>query len=1105
MNTDTKEVLEEKINQIKTRKYESHQTGTLNSYVIRTLSIRYEYKCIYYWLRNSGERQAAVKYFVEEVLSVSLAGAASCLNHLDVIEKADMAIIQEIGSPVFDKIKMLYAETWEKWGNINPYELWELLLAMLYCYRYDAEIAVYLPEYLQRLAAMDKDKLRKELIAWRQRPEKDMVDTLDIPILREDENVDIELLSDIKGALTDELLSIQKEYLKEEFEYKDILAERFWQYIEYIRQERPKAMQKLLFIDEFLQKLCEEKGSEEAAFAYVLSSKKPERYLFSYYVKINEAINGKQEEKALQYWWEELYVKYKSVICEPAKCWASWFYVIKSLLLYLEKGDVDETFFLTLMKERINKIPAYDYRADYLKKLLVFFSDLFCHVYQNNWDCKAVCELLGENNLFKYSNDAYINGWIKELYGIERKEFHEKAAKAFVENNRDKSPEDIVWLYMNTNLRFIYDIRDLLYMLSERLEESSVYKNAEFWEYVRVNPVAFKYNELGEKIRKIKDVDAFAKANDKDERILDVFAKKYIEYLFSEYRLDASVVNIDQKHRARDKVEIAFAKIHTGFQVSGNRVSRNEKTVYCDEEWVQENRKAVFTWGRSACTCKICGYDKVHKKIYVDSVQDINPERVLNVEEEMKKLLSWMEQIRQDKNVYDPYYLLGNDGAKYKKLFGSDMKEKYRSAWLFPDKPDENMSAVFAHAIFDTMCCLERTPDEKAEENAPKLIKFLRQLNYGSMDSINEYKYTVGAKNNAGPGEWDDEIKDYVLKPANPELQNSAVHDLEKLCSLKGFSLTDKSNIYMNTYLKQYIPLQQFWDKIKGQGWKEQRYLGEFFISTEDSEKDEDGFYFCLKYVGEYNESGVRGAEFQLYPYNKLWAEPEAEAWQGYRWVYKFWKTKSKEFKKVKSKEDACWGSVFRIDTDNRIIYLSDLRTRDGSKEPWYNFNLKMRDLPKINKGDKEGLRKQVKAILGILKDVEDKERFYCHGDRMIKITDYLKKCLEKYEYDIESMEIVLGVFADYNPYREIANGRSNSKIEQMKKNLLSDQFIKKTDSCMKKYLQIYSSEKHALSSYLAVYRNSFLCLSKEISEDTFIKGIQEKTGYSEKDIRSKM
>lgn len=1096
INEEIKGILEEKINDFKIT-YEA-------SYKDKILNIRNEWKCICCLLGESEEKTEGAEFFVGELLSISFAGAASCLNYLELVEGAEIDVVQKIGRPIFAKIKMLYLhiESLEQRENIVPYELWELLLAMLYCYRYDAEIAAYLPRYLKLLMEWKGEQLWKELLSWRMVSEEESAgETL---IHTRDEWVGLELLNDIKELFGDEqLLRIQNVYLKKDLKYQEKVMEQFWEYVDYIRQECPKSMQKLLFEDVFQEKLKEKKGSDKEANRYILNSKHPERYLFCYYARLyNKYRNSKSADEILEDWQKSICEENVSVIGKTAKCWAQWFYEMKMLLLRLQKEDMDENAFLVLLKEMIGRLVAYDYKADYLKKMATLFSDVFCYVYINKWNCKAVCDVFGNSNIFLYTNDEDINGFINELQGIERKELHEEATRAFISICKNTTLEDVVWLYMNTNLRFVYDIRRLLSFLTNRLEDKDIscYHNVEFWEYLRLNPVTLKYNDFGKKIVKIKDADSFVKSAETDTRVQKHFAKRYIEFLFSKYELEARIIDIDQINR-RDKVEVEAVKVHTGFRTSGNSFVQERYVVYYDETWTQYNRGEVFTWRPDRKTkCRICGYDNVHRKIYVK--EDVQKSSKVNVTEEMHRLLTWLKRIQEDKIVYDPYLLLGGTGDIYRNalLKGEVLNETLKKAWLYPDKPDDSLSVVFAQEIFNTMCCLERTEEDEITENAPKLIAFLKQLNRGVMDSINEYKYTAKASNNGGPGKWDG--GEYVLKTPRKELIESAESDLKRLFDLKGFSLIDKSNIYMNTYLKQYIPLPRFWEMVIQYTQEDERDFKTFFVSTEDQDKEHNTFYFCLTYVGEVDERGKLLGEFQLFPHNELW---DSELWKEYRWIYKFWKHGKYGTGKVKEEKKKYWGSVFGIDVKNKRIYLKDIQRKDGVKEPWENLELKLKDLVKINGEERERLNRQVQAIQKILENVKDKEAFYGHGNRLLKITGYLERCFEKQEYDVDTMKIIIDIFREYNPYIAAKQGDSGADLEKISRILASDKFNKIVEGCMEKYIECFSSVKYDISSYLAVYCNSFLCLSKKIPLNELVKQIQDKTGWSETDIRSKM
>jgi len=162
-----------------------------------------------------------------------------------------------------------------------------------------------------------------------------------------------------------------------------------------------------------------------------------------------------------------------------------------------------------------------------------------------------------------------------------------------------------------------------------------------------------------------------------------------------------------------------------------------------------------------------------------------------------------------------------------------------------------NLRFEFMEAIFDTAFALR--------EKKGEMYRFLGIIHQARLDKMNEYQYQLNQK--------------WVGQPYVPDFHNGFLERLRKrandLIRDTHLKKQEKCYLYMNSYLKAYYSLAEFWKRSE--------------ITREDMVSSSSADYTQFLFYVFFEKNTPQGAQFQLYSDQKIYVGVKGEP---YRWLW---------------------------------------------------------------------------------------------------------------------------------------------------------------------------------------------------------------------------
>ena len=838
---------------------------------------------------------------------------------------------------------------------------------------------------------------------------------------------------------------------------------------------RAKELQNLLSKKEWLfDTICQYKGFDEAQIKeFFLNRSYPERMMYFWYIKENVWATHVNLKK-LENWWQDMNAL--PYLAESSRAWAKWLYVSERMIASIRDVDsnLTEEAFFAQYEEELKAMPAYPYdETDYIKRMAEKQSEIFCFFFRKRWDVKRLMDALGQNNVFLYEKDGYYASWPRALITddvLKKRHWYGSEINGLKECYQ--TAEELVYIYMNTNMRFIYNLKQFLNHLKNGKE----------------------------------DVASEAEK---------------IESLFADYPIRARLVRNYPNVRARGKLQLIFYTVYTGCNnekalTKVNYVTSKNMLLEADEKWCEANNEDIWSWPEPPvdCICNV-GYSVGKNNAAYPAVKNIVVEeelkRTINKAEELQKFIDWLQAVKEDGIVYDPHYFAGKnseDYREYRKSFDKEFVDELLEEEVLEELPQEiteqeEMEEVFsdekdatergettgAKFEYGRLCAFapskvtKKIGEEISEEtiidtktgvavaklivevflslkaSPEKVRRFLITLNMGSIDAVNEFKYNHKGRNNGGI------LNNKYQLTYSQELKNIAEHNLKIFCKEEALPVDLIADIYMNTYLKQYVSIVDFFSIIR---YSKGQLDYHKFIASEYRNEDNNRYRFCVKNLGERN--------FELFPGYEDASRKSEITWLGN--LPAKYKLDDKNVGK---------GVISGIDFKHKIVYLDWIRPANDKKENknWDSIYLKFVDLKKA--ATIERINELVDTIKK--KTGEYKKFDYFYGTRLVIVSQVMLECFTRYDFDYEKCLAALEVFEGNNPYWD---DRAKEILADNKK------MTEEIEKCLEQFLARDTARRRLKDTILIYYKSFFYAY---IDKDLFFEKLAERIGVDKEII----
>ena len=149
---------------------------------------------------------------------------------------------------------------------------------------------------------------------------------------------------------------------------------------------------------------------------------------------------------------------------EQVKNWCELYFLLTMTKLSIEDEDecCNEGIFWELNDENIDFMPLIDYNdvSNYANKPFFQLACIFNRLILNGWDVHRFIVRLGAKNACRLENGANFSNELTDIYDVSC----EAAQKVF---NEVHDPVELLFLYMNTHLKFVLPLRDVVERIAE--------------------------------------------------------------------------------------------------------------------------------------------------------------------------------------------------------------------------------------------------------------------------------------------------------------------------------------------------------------------------------------------------------------------------------------------------------------------------------------------------------------------------------------------------------------------------------------------------------------------------------------------------------------